>query len=204
MRLEKLSRILAEDYRGPKTSLSEPDVLKAIATIGESGRLGRTKLSSTLDLGVGEIRTLIRRLRENGLIKVSAKGCELTDLGRKSYSELKKVIFWRSEVQGKSLGIGKHCWAFMIRGGSSKVKMGIEQRDAAIKAGASGVLTVLFSGGKFLIPVEGTDCESSRPTEPWITIRKSGPEEGDAIIVSGAEDTQGAERGGWSASMTLL
>ena len=204
MRIHKLDQVLARDYKGPRAHFSQADVLKSIVLIGESERLGRTKLSILLDLGVGEIRTLIKRLKDSGLIRVSAVGCELSELGKKNYATIKKVVYWRSAVQGESLGIGKYCWAFVIRGKSSKVKMGIEQRDAAIKAGASGVITVIFSHDKFLIPIEGTDCESPRPSEPWITVRGSGLREGDVVIVSGAADSLTAENGGWSASMTLL
>lgn len=204
MHLRELSKILAGEYRGPKAGFSQSDVLKSIVMIGESGRLGRMRLSTILDLGVGEIRTLIKRLKDGGLIRVGPGGCELTELGEKNYVTVKRVVPWRSEVQAQSLGIGRHCWAFLIRGRSSRVKLGIEQRDAAIKAGASGVLTVVFSGGKFLIPVEGTNCESSKSSEPWITIRKSGPQDGDVVIVSGASDSQAAENGGWSAAMTFL
>lgn len=204
MRLHALSRVLEEDYRGPRASFSAYDVLKSIVVIGENGRLGRTKLASTMELGVGEVRTMIKRLKDSGLIRVSSNGCELTDVGQKNYSAVKKVVYWRSEVQAQSLGIGKYCWAFIIRGKSHSVKLGIEQRDAAIKAGASGVLTIMFSKDQFLIPVEGTNCEPTKPSEPWMTIRKSSPQDGDVVIISGASDSQQAEKGGWSAAMTFL
>jgi hypothetical protein len=203
MPLEKLGELLASEYRGPKAGFSQADVVKALMRIGESGAIGRSRLSSLLNLGQGEIRTLIKRLKVTRLIRVGMSGCELTEQGKKEFALISKTISWRSEVKGNSLGIGEHCWAFLVKNRATRVRLGIEQRDAAIRAGASGVLTLLYSGGHFLIPVEGTDCERTT-LEPWQTIRRASPEEGDVVIVSGAKDSTSAENGGWSAVLTLV
>lgn len=204
MPFSSLGSVLESDYKGPKAGFSQAHVIKAIMEIGESGKVGRTKLATLLDLGQGEIRTLIKRLREGDLITVESNGCELTDAGRRTFRELVKSVPWRGKVNGVSLGIGRQCWAIVLRGKNSKVKKGIEQRDAAIKSGASGALTVVYSNHRFIIPDDGTDCEESGSSEPWFTIRNSDPREGDLIIVSGADSHLVAEYGGWSAALTLL
>ncbi len=202
--LDRLGALKDSDYRGPKAGFSEAHVVKAMMEIGERKKVGRTRLASLLNLGQGEIRTLLKRLRENGLIEIVSNGCQLTELGKRNYFELSKVIPWRSSIDGSSLCIGSYCFAIIIRGKSAKVTKGLEQRDAAIRAGASGALTVIYSGKKFKEPSEGGDCEASGISEPWISIRKSEPKNNDVIIVSGGEEPLEAEYGGWAAALTLL
>ncbi len=74
----------------------------------------------------------------------------------------------------------------------SKIRTGIEQRDASIRVGADGARTVIYSSGKFMIPSldkksANADCEALGPSEPWTTIRSEGkPRNGDVVIVSWA------------------
>ena len=204
MMFQNLWAVSSTDYKGPKAGFSEAHIIKAILEIGERNKLGRTRLATLLELGQGEIRTLLKRLKENGLIEIVSNGCELTDLGKKNYREIIRAIPWRSVVDGSSLGIGDHCFAINVRGKASKVSKGLEQRDAAIRAGASGAVTVIYGAKKFRIPSEGDDCEASGPSEPWISIRKSVPRTDDVIIVCGGETPLVAEYGGLTAALTLL
>lgn len=201
---ERLGAIKSSEYRGPRAGFSDAHVVKAIIEIGERNKLGRTRLASLLDLGQGEVRTLLKRLKENDLIEIVSDGCELSPLGKKNYREIANSVPWRSAVDGSSLGIGAHCWAIVVRGKTSKVLRGLEQRDAAIRMGATGALTVIYSAKKFKIPSEGADCEASGPSEPWNRIRKSEPRNNDVVIICGAEDPLTAEYGGWTAALTLL
>lgn len=202
--LTNLREILDSEYRGPKAGFSEAQVLKAIITIGDNGKIGRTKLGSELALGTGEIRTLIKRLKEAELISVDANGCELDSKGKQEYKALLDLFPWKSEVDGTSLRIGSYCYAIIARNGSKHVRLGIEQRDAAIKSGAVGALTLLFKRGSFVIPNEGTDCEKMTGSkEPWKALRTAKLLDGDAIVISGGNDIHSAEYGAWSAASTL-
>jgi predicted transcriptional regulator len=202
---QKLVEVLTSDYKGPKIGLTEVHVMKAILTIGVNGSVGRGRLSEILDLGQGEVRTLIRRLKATALIRVGADGCYLTEMGRKEYDYFSKRIPWQSPVDGSALGIGKVSYGLVIREKDGRVNKGIEQRDAAIKAGASAALTVFYSKNRFLMPSTMSNCESKGPSEPWVTIRKSGnPSEGDIILVAGAENTLAAEYGALAAALTII
>src|SRR5579875_3414452 len=141
MVLERLKEVLASDYRGPRAGFTEAHVLKAVLTIGKTGSVGRGKLGSLLDLGQGEVRTLIKRLKEQGLISIKATGCALTKNGTSEYESILKIISWSSQVDCSTLQVGKVCWAIIVRGRSKNVKKGIEQRDAAVKLGANGAFT---------------------------------------------------------------
>ncbi|MGI0085736.1 MAG: DUF4443 domain-containing protein [Nitrososphaerales archaeon] len=202
--MEKLEAILASDYKGPRAGFTEAHVLKALLTIGSSTNVGRGKLGALLDLGQGEVRTLIKRLKEAGLITVEERGCLLTQSGKREWSRIKKLIPWSFEVDGKSLGLGDFCWIVNVRGKSDRIRNGLEQRDASVKAGARGALTVVYSSGKFKVPPDVSDSEATAPSELWTTIRSWGVNEGDALIISGSNDLLSAEYGALSAALSIL
>ncbi len=208
---KQIQAVIASDYRGPKAGYGEVDVLKALWAIGKSpSGVGRYKLGQLIGLGQGEVRTLISRLKDNDLIAVDPKGITLTEKGKKEFDTISRALPYSSEVEAPGLDLGEFHWAIIARDKASKVRKGLEQRDAAIRAGASGALTVIYAGGKFQIPSlekksGPADCEAMGPAEPWTSIRKdSQPKENDVAIVSGGDSLQLAEEGALAAVLTIL
>ena len=204
MALESLRQVLAADYKGPRAVFTEVDVLKALVAIGRSGSVGRGKLGTLTGLGQGEVRTLIKRLKDNQLITIEADGCRLSKKGAKEYAKLSALLLWSGPVKAKTLELGEKCWAVMVAGAGKAVRYGIEQRDAAIKAGADGAFTSVFRSGKFTVPGEGANCERDGVSEPWTTLRGASPKEGDVVVVTGSADGANAENGALAAFLTLV
>jgi hypothetical protein len=207
----QIQSVLSSDYRGPRAAYGEVEILKAIFAIGKSEtNLGRARLGQVTGLGQGEIRTLIARLKSSGLIVVDAKGCTLTEKGKREYYALSKTLPYSSVVEARPLGLGKSAWAIIARGSENKIRNGIEQRDASIRVGAGGALTVIYSLDTFMIPgidkeSEDADCEALGPSEPWKTIRIEGkPKNGDAVIVSWGDSAMVAEDGALAAALTII
>ena len=207
---KQIQEVLASDYRGPRAAYGEVEVLKAIFGIGYSKtNLGRSRLGQLTGLGQGEIRTLISRLKTSDLIIVDARGCKLTEKGKKVFSALSKALPFSSHVEVRPLGLGRSAWAILVRTSEKKIRSGIEQRDASIRVGANGALTVIYSQGRFMIPgvqnKSDADCEALGPSEPWKTIRNVGrPKNDDVVIVSWADTEMLAEAGAFAAALTLL
>jgi hypothetical protein len=204
MPLQVLRDVLSSDYRGPRAVFSEVHVLRAILAIGTSGAVGRGRLGSLVGLGQGEVRTLIKRMKEKDLIIIQPDGCKLSRKGEREFQKLKEKIPWSSKVRAKSLGIGDRCSAVLVRGAARNVRKGIEQRDAAIRVGAIGAFTAVFTKGRFTLPDDGTDCERDGPRELWSAARSAGPQEGDVLIVVGAGSDEAAEIGTLAAALTLF
>ncbi len=204
MTMDALREVLSSEYKGPRAVFSEAHVLKAMLSIGAVGAVGRGKLGSLVGLGQGEVRTLIKRLKENDLIVIGAKGCELSRKGEREFLKLKQKLPWSSQVRAGSLGIGDECAAVLVRGAGRDLRRGIEQRDAAVRVGAVGALTALFTRGRFRLPGEVADCESDGPRELWAEARAAGPIEGDVLIVVGADSQAAADLGTLAATLTLL
>lgn len=205
---KQIQEILVSDYRGPRASYGEVDVLKALFAIGNSRTsVGRFKLGQMTGLGQGEVRTLISRLKDGGLISVDSRGCTLTEKGKKKFETISHIIPVSFTVQARELDLGRQSWFVLVRDRASRVRKGLEQRDASVRAGATGAFTVIYSDGKFKIPSDKTpeECESRGPAEPWTTIRSvTIPRNGDVVIVSGAESAQLAEDGALAAALTIL
>ncbi len=204
MTLEALREVLSSDYKGPRAVFSEVHVLKAMLAIGAAGSVGRGRLGSLVGLGQGEVRTLIKRLKENDLIRIQPDGCRLSRKGEREFTKLQEKIPWSSRVDAKSLGIGDECAALLVRGAGQNVRKGIEQRDAAVRVGAKGAFSALFASGRFTIPGEGTDCEKEGPPELWSAARSAGPRERDVLIVVGADSQEEADLGTLAAALTLF
>lgn len=203
MVLQSLRQVLDADYRGPRAVFTQVHVLKALVAIGRSGKLGRGRLGALTGLGQGEVRTLIKRLKDNELIVIETDGCRLSKKGEREYAKISSFLLWSGPVSAKNLHLGEKCWAVLAAGADKSVRYGIEQRDAAIRAGADGAFTSVFRSGRFTVPGEGADCEKEGPNEPWVSLRKVGPHEGDVVVVTGSNEESGAEDGALAALLSF-
>ena len=166
MTLESLRDVLSSDYKGPRAVFSEVHVLKAILAIGAAGSVGRGRLGSLVGLGQGEVRTLIKRMKENDLIVIEPDGCKLSRKGEREFSQLKEKLPWSSKVEAGSLGIGAECAAVLVRGAGANVRKGIEQRDAAVRVGRERGADRALREGPLHAPRGGDRLREGRASRP--------------------------------------
>jgi hypothetical protein len=203
--LERLLHITDEKPLGPFPTFGRAHLLLAFIMIGEKGSIGRHTLAASSGLGEGAVRTVIKRLKEEGYAAVGASGCHLTPGGKRAYSALEEKLSRIVPVQSSTLTVGLHQVSVAVRKGGSAVGSGIDQRDSAIKIGAVGATTYVIKGGKFTIPGGSSDCERDFPSGSWKTLRKElQPKEGDSVILCGASTPTIATLGAIAAASTLL
>jgi len=178
-------------------------VFKALEIVEAEGPIGRVKLSKTLGLGGGAIRTLVKHLETGGLIKISRVGIVPSDYGKKLFSDLKPKISKEIEVPKSSLTVGSYNSAILVKDGAIFVKHGLEQRDAAIKVGALGATTLVFSRGKLHMP-EVEDAFNRNPSILVELVSWLQPQENDVIIIGSANDKLAAEYGAIAAVLETL
>jgi hypothetical protein len=143
---------------GPFPTFDRSHLLLAFITIGQKGNVGRHALASGSGLGEGAIRTVIKRLKDEGLATVGPSGCRLTTSGKRVYAELAGKLSPALALRNSDLTMGAHQVAVVVRKGGAKVTSGIEQRDSAIKVGAAGATTYIIRDGRFTIPGGSSDC----------------------------------------------
>lgn len=183
---------------GPLPRFAKFHVRRALELLGEHKRIGRKKLAEELGLGEGSIRTLLSQLKRQGLIKSSRAGHELTAKGKRELG--KPLEFVR--LDAGPLTVGRVDVATVVRGAAKQVKLGIEQRDEAIKVGAEGATVLVFEGGRLRFPSDPGAEVNERVARELLSRLK--PRASDVIIIGTASDEVTAERGARAAALSLV
>jgi hypothetical protein len=170
---------------GPNPSFSTFHFLLGIEIIGEKS-IGRNKLAEELEIGEGVARTLIGRLKDENL-----------------FNEYRSLIR-KVRIEKNELAFADYSFAALVKNSGHKVKTGIEQRDAAVMAGAKGATTMLLQKGQLVFPSVSRNLRSDFPKASDQIMRLLKPQENDAIVVVSSEDSKKAERGALAAAWTLL
>ncbi len=204
--LQKLQVVSRSPSPGPAPAFSHIHISRALLTIGDEGPMGRIELARRLSLGEGAIRTIIRRLTQANLITTVKDGCVLTKRGSVLYNQLRGKLSKLFVIDAKQLSLDKMSAAILIRGSGHLVKRGIEQRDAAIRAGATGACTLVVRDGEYVMPMaENEDWKLSSEDPLARDLQNSfHPRENDVVTIISAPDKGHAEDGAMAAALTLL
>ena len=199
-----IERVASKIAPGRTPSFNEAQIVKAIEIVGAYGTTGRIRLSKELELGEGTTRTLLKHLKKEGLIEVSRQGITFSNQGRKLLSDLRSKITEGEEVPNSLLTVGPFNVAVLVRKAAHGVRRGLEQRDAAIKAGALGATTLIFSRNKLTMPYSEEDVFKGISSIHDMLVSKLSPRENDVIIIGSGENKTSAEIGAKMAALELL
>jgi predicted transcriptional regulator len=183
---------------GRTPDFTEAYILVALKLIRKN-KIGRKQLSDILQSGEGTIRTLIKRLRDEGLISTSRYGMELTEKGISLLDKIDMVLYG-FEFPKTNMTIAENNYAVLLKKGVQNVRYGIEQRDAALIAGAKGASTLVMKDSKLVMPGSGTSIDK----ESLEALRCLDLENGDVVIIGSADSMLQAEIGAYSAALNLL
>lgn len=198
--LRVIERVALRAAPGRSLAYGVIHVLKALELIGSKVGVGRQQLARELGIGEGSARTLIKRLREEDLIEVRRDGMALTTCGEGLLSYFTGLM--RSmKVPPTPSTVSEKNHAVLVRGAAALIRLGVEQRDAALLAGARGATTLIYDGERFHMPgVErGVEPELSR-----LLLEGLRPEAGDVVIIGTAEEERAAEMGAKAAALELI
>jgi len=203
--LRKLQALAQLSSAGPSPAFAYPHVACALLLIGDEKFVGRTQLSKTLGLGEGTTRTIIRHLTLANLVRASKRGCTLTTKGLVLYKRLRSSISKAVVVNARQLSLDNASTAVLIKKSASKVKQGIEERDAAVRSGATGACTILVKRGRLVIPQKSDDwkLDLDDPLAQEL-VSAFQPEHDDVIIIASANDKSVADYAAIAAGLMLL
>jgi predicted transcriptional regulator len=202
--LEVIERVASKIAPGRAPSFNEAQVVKALEIIGVYGTVGRIRLSKELELGEGATRTLLKHLKKEGLIEGSRRGVTFSKQGNKLFSNLRSKISEGTDIPNSPITVGPFNIAVLVRDTAHRVKRGVEQRDTAIKAGAIGATTLIFSHNKLTMPSNEEEAFKDLSPIDNILASKLNPKENDVIIVGSGENKRIAEIGAKMAALKLL
>ncbi len=198
-----ISEIAGKKAPGPSTTFTVFHVFYALELMSEKP-MGRNKLAKKLNVGDGAVRTIISRLKEAGLISTSKEGCNLTKKGSEVWGQFEQVFPKRMEIPKSELNQSEYNFAFLVKDSGQKVHSGIDQRDAAIIAGARKALVSVFKDGHLRIESVSDCIEKQYPKAANQILQQLKPEDNDVVIVAGSDTALKAKRGAFAASWSLI
>ena len=110
----------------------------------------------------------------------------------------------RVEIPRSELSESAFNFAFIVRNQGQKVGSGIDQRDAAIIAGARKALVIVFKNGHLCIESVSEAVERQYPKAANLILSELMPKENDVVIIAGADSALKAKRGAFAASWSLI
>jgi predicted transcriptional regulator len=161
-----------------------------------SGPSGRTALMKKLGLGEATVKTMMKSLRDMGLVEQGTRGVYPTKKGLSlfsfcaSFSGLRRVAIPE---------FSKEAAALVVKGAAGKAGSGIEQRDEGVKHGAK-IITLVKKGGSLILA--GVPQHKPPYTEAIESVLET--EDGDVVILSGADSRLDAERGAVAAGLVTI
>ena len=180
-------------------------VFAALQMIWKNSMTSRNALCTGLVLGEGTVKTLVKHLKMQGLIETSNRGTKITAKGKGICEGLLSAIPAEMSLPKCSVALSMFNYALLVREFSFAVGLGIEQRDAAIKMGATGATTLLFKDTKFVMPASSSDSLKKEREVRRMLVEKLNPREGDVIIIGSADSNEKtAELGAKNAALLTI
>lgn len=198
-----LENLVKEKAPGPSPSFQVFHVIKTLELISQAS-IGRGVLARKLGLGEGATRTLLDRLEDAGIVSVSKAGCSLTKRGEEVWEKIKNVLAAKTQLEQTRLTLSSFNVAILVKNKRAKVKLGMEQRDAAFLAGAKGATTLVAEKGKLTMPNVAGSIANDFPSVHENITRSLEPSENDVVVIGSAETLEKAEYGAIAAAWTLF
>ena len=221
--LDKLNELFESSTIKP--TFDYVHIILALIMFGKNPEgIGRYRLQKELMIGSGTARSLIKKLNEIGnFITISdqnkRRGHILTEKGLEFLKKIKKKIPLLEKGDLKILKDiiieNKNAYAYfcLIKKASTKLKSGIEQRDAAIKVNGSGATCLIYYDNVLKLPsspiLENKEVLNlSTNLQKYFKIRISDNNaelEGGDVIIIGLGDTQEKARlAALNSALTLI
>jgi predicted transcriptional regulator len=202
--LKKLiTEVAGKKAPGPSTTFTVFHIFYALELMAQKP-LGRNKLAEKLSVGDGAVRTIINRLKDYNLIDTTKEGCILTHKGLDVWQQFEQVFPKRLKIEKSELATADYNFAFLVKNAGDRVKSGIDQRDAAIIAGARKAMVIMVKNNALSIQSVSDDIEKLYPKAATEIHQDLDPKENDVIIIAGAESALKAKRGAFAASWSLI
>ena len=186
-------------YRsGSAAKFTDYHLWKALMTLDPTTGIGRKRLSEELGIGEGSTRTLLSVLERNGCTFTNKTGIYLSEEGVKVRN---RTIMDVAHLSLGDLTISDCDCAVRIPFAAKKIRYGKEETDAAIKNGAAGATTLVYTDGRVRFP--GTEQLVDSGSED-VLRRVFRLRADDVIIVGTARTPEAAEMGAVSVALALV
>jgi predicted transcriptional regulator len=184
---------------GPASRFGDTHIYWVLSFLNEKDPIGRSKLSDLTGIGEGSIRNVIETLKKWQVINVKQTGMTLTESGRKLLDSIPMKLI---QVEKSEYAIGAYQQGVLVKGVAGKIAKGTYKKERGMLAGANGAAVFMIKEGRLIMP-KNWDMDTRDPKFAR-HLRDEGIEEGDAIIISGANDSRVATISAISIALDLL
>ena len=194
-------KIMEVPQFGPMFRFSDADIYWALHILSDGRRMGRKKLSDAIGIGEGSMRRIIETLREWEFIEIRQTGISITKNGLAFLRQIPIEIVDVPAIPGSV--VGEHWQGVLVFNVKDKIDNGMQQRDAGIKAGASGCTTSVIRDGHLMIPpdwiLDEKDPDVARAIRHGTRITEE-----DAIIIGSGDSRAVAIEAAINAAFELI
>ena len=193
-------KIIDAPQYGPMFRFTDASVYWALYVLSDGKRMGRKRLSEEIGVGEGSMRRILNTLKERNMVLIKQTGITITKAG---LDFLEQTPIRVIDLNPGTLVIGEYTQAVIVKGAAEKVGNGLKQRDAGIRAGSLGCTTLVINDGKVVLPPDWSIDENNPNLAKAIHSLKI-IENGDAIIIGGADDQNTAINAALTAAFELV
>jgi len=190
MYIKALEKVASRYAPSRVLSFDVVHVFAALQLMKNKGRTSRDAMSSSLTLGEGSVKTLVKHMKMHGLVQTSNGGTRMTAKGKGICEGLLSAMPSELSLPRCSVALGRFNYAVLVREFGFAVRSGVEQRDAAIKMGATGATTLVVKEGKFVMHASTQDSLKKEPLVRKMVVEKLRPEDGDVVIIGSADNSE--------------
>lgn len=193
-------RIIDTPQYGPMFRFTDANVYWALYILSDGKRMGRKRLADEIGVGEGSMRRILETLRQWEMITIKQTGITITRSGLGFLAEIPiKVV----DLDLKDAIVGTYGQAVVVYGVGKKIENGMQQRDAGIKAGATGCTTLVIRDGALMVPPDW-NMDEKNPAVAARVREVTNITEDDAIIVGSAYDQHTAIVAALTAAFELF
>ena len=168
---------------GPMTRYSDAHIFLVMDALERNKRMSRKGLVDETGLGEGSIRGMLKVLKDWKWVEIKQTGVFITEFGRQSFEKFKMRY---TDVLNVNYAEGKYQQGIIIEGVAYKVTNGMEQRDLAVRNGATGAATFVIRDDRVIFP-KNWDVDKNDPRFAE-EIRAAGMKNEDVLILVDSND----------------
>jgi len=183
----------------PSTEITVLDMAQVLINIKYKEPVSRGRLSEELGIGEGRVRTYLGYLESGEMVQTRKRGMYLTKQGEEF---LKDIEAEELVIDLQGLAVDIYNTAVLAKGCAEQVNHGLEQRDAAIKAGSSGATTLVMEKGKLFMP-SYPEAVHIKPAIEIYFKKLFQLENADAIVIGSGKEYEQAKRGAIAGMLTI-
>ena len=172
---------------GAKPSFTKSHEITALLTL-YPGRTSRKKLSESLGVGEGSVRTILDNLHSRKMVESDKTGHTLSDTGKAYVEKLLGYFTLPAPLKSRDMLVGEHVYYSWVAGSKEKLsRQGTVESVTALKEGADSAVILVKSRSGLKFPSKGFHIKQYNQTVDELTQNLDELNPGDVIVLTSAD-----------------